>query len=83
MNTTDLLPLNYNELTKTSTGTGAQVPNMRIVEQPIGNFVVKIALSPTNTFLGVVEIRSRSDFRSSSQRHKSPNFHDIESYYKE
>jgi len=80
---TDLFPPNYSEFIKAGTGTGAQPTDIHIVEQPIGNFVVKIALSPTNTFLGVVEISSHSDFRSQTQRHQSPNYHDVESFYKE
>lgn len=83
MRNTDLLPLNYSELIKAGTGAGVQPTNMRIVEQPIGNFVVKIALSPTNAFLGVVEVSSHSDFRSPTQRHQAPNYHDVESFYKE
>lgn len=79
----DILPLNYNELTRASTGTGAQQNDVRIVVQPFGNFVVKIAVSPTNTFLGIVEISSSTDFRSSSQRLQSPNFHDVDAYYRE
>jgi hypothetical protein len=70
-------------LTTTSTGSGTQVPNMHVIDYPIGNVVLKIALSPMNTFLGVIEISSQTDFRSSSQRIQSPNFHDVESYYKE
>lgn len=76
-------PLDYSELTKASTGNCAQSTDVRIVEQPIGNFVVKIALSPTNSFLGVVEISSHADFRSPTQRQQPPNFHDVESFYRD
>lgn len=76
-------PLNYRDLTQSSTGTSTQIPDTRVVECPIGNFIVKVALSPTNEFLGVVEIAARNDFRKQSQRLQAPAFHDVQEFYKE
>ena len=37
-------------LTSTSTGSGTQVPNVHVIDYRIGNVVLKITLSPSNTF---------------------------------
>lgn len=83
MYNTKSLPLSYSELTKAGTGTGAQMNDVRIVEQPFGNFIVKIAVSSSNAYLGIVEISSHSDFRSPTQRLQPQNFHDVDSFYRE
>jgi len=76
--------MDYKQLTATGTGSGVQAPEARILACPIGDCVVKVAVSPTtNSFLGIVEVIARNDFRSPSKRFEASAFHDVEAFYKE
>jgi hypothetical protein len=79
---TDVPLGNYIALTANSTGTGAQVDKVRFLDCAIGDCVVKVALSPNNEFLGVVEVAAKKDFQSSGQRQGS-GFHDVNAFYKD
>ena len=55
----------------------------RLLEYPIGEYVVKVLLSPENEFLGIIEIGVDKDFRTHQQRMANVVFHDVDKYYED
>lgn len=50
---------------------------------PFDKYEIKVRLSPTNEFIGIVEVKVNKDFLSYKQKSTSKGFHDVEEYYRE
>lgn len=73
---------NYGPVGSTGTGQGEGLAR-RVVRVPFGQFVISVALSEKNEFLGIVEVSVNEDFRSLRQRLHGVNVHDVDEFYKE
>lgn len=68
---------------KEFSGTGVQFEEIREIEYPFENFIVKIGLSPNNQFLGITEIKQKKDFRKYEDKISSEPFYDVDEFYPE
>ncbi|GAI43482.1 unnamed protein product, partial [marine sediment metagenome] len=50
---------------------------------PFDKYLITIKLSPSNEFIGIVEIKVNKDFLSYKQKLPPKGFHDVEEFYKE
>lgn len=65
--------------------TGSHKEKYKIEEYPFDRYQIKIALTPDNKFLGILEITLNKDFLSHKQKmiSKGPKgYHDIDEFYK-
>lgn len=74
--------LNYKTFTQVGTGSHPDIQNHRLVECPIGKYVVKVIVGPTNEFMGIAEIGVSQNFMSRAQRIATSGYHDIEEFYR-
>ena len=64
--------------------TGLKWPsNIRILDYPFGQYMIKVAIDENNQFQGILEISQAKDFRSLKQKIASVGFHDVEDLYKD
>jgi len=50
---------------------------------PFDKYEITVRLSPTNEFIGIVEVKVNKDFLSYKQKSTSKGSHDVEKYYRE
>ncbi len=69
--------------TSVITGEDIQLENYKVIDYSVGKYTVKVCLSPTNEFLGIVEVAVTADFRSYEQRSARLGVHEIDEFYRE
>ena len=68
------------------TGSHKELSKYKIKEYPFDRYKIKIALTPDNKFLGILEINLNKDFLSLKQKmiSKGPKgYHDVDDFYKD
>ena len=62
------------------TGHTSILDTAREIEYRLEPYIIKVRLTPSNEFLGIVEISTAKDFRAHSQRFRSAG-HDLADLY--
>ena len=78
--------LDYDVLGAQGTGSHDLHAGTKIISYPFDRYEIKIELTPTNEFIGVVEVSVNRDFLSHKQKLTSwgsLGFHDVEEFYRE
>lgn len=66
-------------------GTGAHEKpvDSEVIFYPFGRYEIGVELTPTNEFIGIVEVRINKEFLSYKQKMASRGFHDVDEFYPE
>ncbi len=67
-------------------GTGSKIDldeETKIIEYPFDRYLIKVELTSSNEFLGIIEIKINRDFRSFRQIISKENYHKEEDLYLE
>lgn len=75
--------ITYESLKKEGTGNHKMPEEYKEVIYLFGKYEIKVKLSLTNEFIGIVEVKVNKDFRSYKQKITSKGFHDVEEFYRE
>ena len=78
--------LDYDVLKDQGTGSHGDFEEFKIVTYPFDRYLIKVKLTPTNEFIGIVEVSVNKDFLSHQQRLvflTSLGLHDVEEFYEE
>jgi predicted component of type VI protein secretion system len=73
----------YDNLKKQGTGSHERVDDYKIILYPFDKYQIKIKLSPSNEFIGIVEVKINKEFLSHKQKITSQGFLDVEEFYRE
>jgi len=73
----------YNNIKNQGTGSHEKFDDSKIILYPFDKYQIKIKLSPSNEFIGIVEVKINKDFLSHKQKITSQGFLDVEEYYQE
>lgn len=77
--------ITYENLKKEGTG-NHEVPKKpkeyKEVVYPFDKYEIRVRLSHTNEFIGIVEVKVNKDFLSYKQKITSKGFHDVEEFYR-
>ena len=66
-----------------STGSSTYAAETRLVAVPYDNYEIVVRLSQSNEFLGIAELRVKSDFLSPGQRVAASGYLDVEEFYRD
>ncbi|MEK9137488.1 MAG: hypothetical protein AAB393_10230 [Bacteroidota bacterium] len=69
--------------TDQGTGTARDAGDFVVVTCVFDRYEIKVKLTPTNQFVGIVEVKINKDFLSHRQRLGARNYLDVEEYYRE
>lgn len=67
----------------TGTGSHEKFDNYKIITYPVGKYEIKVKLSLTNEFIGVVEVKVNQSFLSYKEKVTPKGYHDVEEFYRE
>jgi len=73
----------YNNLKNQGTGSHGDIDDFKIIPYLFGKYQIKIKLTPTNKFIGIVEVKINKDFLSYKQKTTLRGFHDVDEFYRE
>lgn len=65
------------------TGSHNESDDYKIIVYPFDKYQIKVKLTPTNEFIGIVEIKINREFLSHKQKMASKGFHDVDEFYRE
>jgi hypothetical protein len=68
---------------KDTTGSREKRTPYKLEVCPFDKYEVVVRLSPTNEFLGIVEVRINKDFLSFKEKTLPKGYHDVDEFYKE
>ena len=75
--------LDYEKLRKTGTGSHDLFDDYKIIVYPFDKYQIKIKLTPTNEFIGIMEVKINKKFLSHKQKMISKGYHDVAEFYRE
>jgi len=75
--------LNYQKLARQGTGSAAGTADYKIIDYPFGRYQVRVVVTPTNEFVGILEIKLNQDFRTYREKIAGAGFHDVEEFYRD
>lgn len=73
----------YNNIKNQGTGSLEKFDDCKIILYPFDKYQIKIKLTPSNEFIGIIEIKVNKEFLSHKQKITSQGFLDVEEFYKE
>ena len=73
----------YNNIKNQGTGSYEKLDDYKTILYPFDKYQIKIKLSPSNEFIGIVEVKINKEFLSHKQKITSQGFLDVEEYYQE
>jgi hypothetical protein len=73
----------YDTLKDQGTGSHAKSDDYKIIVYPFERYQIKIKVTPSNEFIGIVEVGFNKDFLSHKQKIASSGGHDVEEFYRE
>ena len=73
----------YNNIKNQGTGSHEKLDDYEIIIYPFDKYQIKIKLSPSNEFIGIVEVKVNKEFLSHRQKITSQGFLDVEEFYQE
>jgi len=74
----------YNNIKNQGTGgSHEELDDYKTILYPFDKYQIKIKLSPSNEFIGIVEVKINKEFLSHKQKITSQGFLDVEEYYQE
>lgn len=73
----------YEEFIKEGTGSHSDVETFKIIEYPFNQYKIKIKLTPSDEFIGIIEVEINKEFLSHKQKIAIQDYHDVEDFYKE
>jgi len=77
----DIGKYDYATFTQDATGRGGKAEDYRIISYPFDKYEIKVKVSPSNEFLGVVEVGVNKDFLSQKQKISIKGYHDVDQFY--
>lgn len=79
----NLKRLDYRYISRFGTGGHPGFQEYKVVQYPVGKYIAKVVLGPSNQFIGIVEIGVNKNFMSHLEKLSKSGFHDVEDYYRE
>ena len=73
----------YDSFVSQATGSTGESGEYKIISYTFDIYEIKVKLSPTNEFLGIVEVKVNRDFLSYKQRLSRQSYIDVSKYYRE
>jgi hypothetical protein len=73
----------YKNLKNRGTGSHGDIDDFKIIPYPFDKYQIKVKLTPTNEFIGIVEVGINKDFLSYKQKTTLRGFHDVDEFYRE
>jgi predicted component of type VI protein secretion system len=73
----------YDNLKNQGTGSHEALDEYKIVLYPFDKYQIKIKLTRSNEFIGIVEVKVNKDFLSYKQKTTLRGFHDVDEFYRE
>jgi hypothetical protein len=73
----------YDNLKNQGTGSHEALGDCKIILYPFDKYQIKIKLTPSNEFIGIVEVKVNKEFLSHKQKITSQGFLDVEEFYQE
>ena len=73
----------YSTFTQDATGRKGEAGDYKIVSYPFDKYEIKVKVSPSNEFLGIVEVGVNKDFLSQKQKTSLKGYHDVDKFYVE
>lgn len=71
----------YDTLKNQGTGSHAKSDDYKIIVYPFDRYQIKIKVTPSNEFIGIVEVGINKDFLSHEQKIASSGGHDVDEFY--
>ncbi len=73
----------YTTFTQDSTGKTRKEEDYKVISYPFDKYEIKVKVSPSNEFLGIVEVGVNKDFLSQKQKISLKGYHDVDQFYVE
>jgi hypothetical protein len=74
---------NYDTFSQDATGQVGNIEKYKIITFPFGKYEIKVKLTLSNEFLGIIEVGVSKDFISVEQKMNLKGYHDVEKLYEE
>ena len=81
----DIEKHNYSSSKNQGTGSHdkSEDEDYKIIRYPFDKYQIKIKLTPTNEFIGIIEVKINKEFLSHKQKIASKGYHDVDEFYPE
>ncbi|MBL7135471.1 MAG: hypothetical protein ISS81_02620 [Candidatus Marinimicrobia bacterium] len=73
----------YDNLRKQGTGSLEVFDDYKIILYPFDKYQIKIKLTPSNEFIGIIEVKVNKGFLSYKQKISTKGYHDVDEFYRE
>jgi hypothetical protein len=73
----------YDNLKNQGTGIHERLDDYKIILYPFDKYQIKIKLTHSNEFIGIVEVKVNKEFLSHKQKITSQGFLNVEEFYRE
>ncbi len=73
----------YNTFQKQGIGGQDMPEDYKIITYPFDKYQIKIKLTPSNEFIGIIEVKINKEFLFYKQKITSKGFHDVDEFYHE
>jgi len=73
----------YDKLKNQGTGSHEEPDDYKIVVYPFDKYQIKVKLTTSNEFIGIIEVKINKEFLSHKQKVASQGFHDVDEFYRE
>jgi hypothetical protein len=73
----------YDSLVRQATGSKGEGGDYKVILYIFDIYEIKVKLSLTNEFLGILEVKVNKDFLSQKQRIGTQSYLDVDKYYRE
>jgi len=73
----------YGSFIKQATGSAGEGEDYKIIPYPFDKYEIKVKVSPSNQFMGIIEVKINKDFLSHKQRMGIQTSLDVDEFYRE
>ena len=73
----------YDKLKNRGTGSHDEPDDYKIIPYTFDKYQIKIKLTPSNEFIGIIEVKINKEFLSYKQKITPKGYHDVDEFYRE
>lgn len=73
----------YGDFIRQATGSSSEGEDYKVISYPFDKYEIKVKVSPSNQFMGIIEVKINKDFLSHKQRMGIQTYLDVDEFYRE
>ena len=73
----------YDKFKKQGTGGHDESDDYKTIIYPFDKYQIEVKVTPSNEFIGIIEVKINKDFLSYKQKMALKGYHDVDEFYRE